>query len=238
MKELKAKEQKYIEDLAYIMYYPRDLKYIGLFSNNDTNESQTPTSNNKVGTLQEKARQIALNARSKDLESGREDRVDHAINSVHSNVSKPSPSPKRNSISNSSDNDNRESKRQRPSSNFESEPEENIVENNNDDAPIKKERRIERSNTKVALTPPVLSPTLVSQNDKVDATLDPFFTEDIELEKPSKAPQYKVSIGDLRNNSTKKNDRNRKTVIENDGTMTKQELRLLNWQVKVRGRKT
>ena len=77
----------------------------------------------------------------------------------------------------------------------------------------------------------------------VQTEFDPFFVdESIEsanavTEKGFKAPQYKVSIGDIRKHASSKNDHNRKTVIENDGTMNKQELRLLNWQMKVRGRK-
>ena len=250
LNELKSKEMQLLDDLCYIMYFPKDMKYIGLFSNKDESNNN-PKTLAKTNSLQDRARKLAQASRTQELEQGMDDRVVQAIESVNS-TSKP------NNLSTSSNSspfrdDSKSLSKKRKVSSVDDEPME---------SPSVTLKSLRTKDSSDEATPHTVEKSQKTKSDKlkdkknitlqhiddslaaVQTEFDPFFVdESIEstittvTEKGFKVPQYKVSIGDIRKHASSKNDHNRKTVIENDGTMNKQELRLLNWQMKVRGRK-
>ena len=87
LNDIKSKEMQLLDDLCYIMYFPKDMKYIGLFSNKDESNNN-PKTLAKTNSLQERARKLAQASRTQELEQGMDDRVVQAIESVNS-TSKP-----------------------------------------------------------------------------------------------------------------------------------------------------
>ena len=73
--KLTAEREKLVDDLCYVLYYPKSMKYIAIFANNneDDNELATPD------TRSEQARTLARAAREEDQAAGVQDKVNYAI---------------------------------------------------------------------------------------------------------------------------------------------------------------
>lgn len=249
IKEIKLKESKLLDDLCYIMYYPKDMKYIGLFSKTEETNNN-PKSLAKTKSLQQSALKLAQDSRTYELEQGIDDRVIQAIESVNSTL-------KHNKISTSnvSQSDSKSlSKKRNVSSLGESieyslkpklqRKENSIINSSNKSTHDVEKVKLDKLNGNKSSSLQPTDDTRDNQGSRTtEAEIDPFFVDEnsgalgTTTEKDLKPPQYKMSIGDIRKHASSKYDHNRKVVIENDGTMNKQELRLLNWQMKVRGRK-
>ena len=245
---------KYIDDLCYVLYYPKSMKYVALFVNDDS------SSNDEVSTGNDAARLQAREIRRKSIEDGEEDRVQHAID-VEMRTSVPGKAPpdtkerdkssKLHNIHASGDDGKKERKRQRSEA-----TDGGGAGGESKDLEIKSVSLSKKTKTNAKTESSASSSATKQKVKKVevedepaateaasDEAADPFFLEagaDDEGEpsgdaKAAKVPQVKTAIGDLRR---LKGDRRGRVAprVENDGSMTKQELRLLNWQLKVRGK--
>ena len=85
-KDLESQREQLEEDLTYIMYYPRDTKYIALFVINDENENVLLRT--KWSELKSRAKSRALEERQRDKLECKLDKVQHAID-VEYGVAKP-----------------------------------------------------------------------------------------------------------------------------------------------------
>lgn len=78
-KKAKAKlasvREKLIDDLCYVLYYPKSMKYIAIFANNNEDDNQLAAPDARS----EEARTLARVAREEDIASGGKDKVDYAI---------------------------------------------------------------------------------------------------------------------------------------------------------------
>lgn len=70
VEDYKAKRVNLHNDLAYILYYPKDMKYISLFNEEEDTKSKK---------LMEIAREKAISSRQHDIDCGNDDKVLHAI---------------------------------------------------------------------------------------------------------------------------------------------------------------
>ncbi len=74
---LQAQRSSLLEDLTYVMYFPRSSKYIALFADNEDEKNTAKVADSAASSA---ARMAAYAARQIDLENGAVDRVQHAIN--------------------------------------------------------------------------------------------------------------------------------------------------------------
>ena len=78
-KKAKAKlgleREKLIDDLCYVLYYPKSMKYVAIFANNNEDDNQLAAPD----TRSEQARTLARTARDEDIASGAQDKVIYAI---------------------------------------------------------------------------------------------------------------------------------------------------------------
>ncbi len=248
---LMEQKQKLLDDLCYVLYYPKHLKYIALFSkSDDTDELESNNSSRKVKQIQIKAYKLAQENRQHDIYEGNVDRVEHAIDVEFTKTSK-----KRPAQSDTSHRNYMDKKRTNLSTNIQNDDDETKNQINMNDSDIPRHKKFRGSHKKqepanekedhiesklISDPPPksdVLDSTMRSSSSK-SKHLDSFFIADdstgIEETTIKQPTQIKIPIGEIKRYSNAK--KGRKTIIENDGTMTKQELRLLNWQLKVRGR--
>jgi hypothetical protein len=268
-----AKEHSLIDDLCYVLYYPKSMKYIALFPN----DNGSKTESDKIQQLKLHARNQARLNRAKDLKEGNIDKVLNAISielkemsnkknpnqpikahdhkmSIYSSES--NSFPKSFSSTSSSKKRKLESETyydtmgndQHPKS-WQHDGDTNADNDDGDDLQdsddvsrnfIEPQRKLkQKTKNKDEPSNRIALQTNISNLQKED----PFFLEenqeqltDTECQSLLKhIPQVKVAIGDLKNQFFQR--KARPIVVENDGTMTKQELRLLNWQLKVRNRK-
>jgi hypothetical protein len=69
---LLEQKQKLYNDLAYVLYYPKDMKYISILKDDDNN-------NNKIQMLKKRAKNLALEKWKNDISNGEIDKVKHAM---------------------------------------------------------------------------------------------------------------------------------------------------------------
>ena len=233
-KKLQKEKDKLIDDLCYVMYFPKNQKYIALFAQNE--DSSVNTSEERVLEVMQEARAAARKLREADINQGRVDKVEHAIE-VELGVAKPEQADRVKSRSSAGESKSRggvdgeeggESESPERTTGLNMKTKKNRSDDENVDTG--------RTKKKAKKSADVASAPAHSETAKEDVCADPFFmdptTEGTEPEVTSKPPQVKVAIGELHRQRNMKVTK--RAVVENDGTLSKQEIRLLNWKLKVR----
>ena len=249
---LEAKKEELLDDLTYVLYYPKHMKYLSLFGNDSTQVTSSSTFTDQEMNRRNKARKLARANRQQDVANGGDDKVQHAID-VESQSS--SSSSYKRKLSDKAEmereayelvgvddigEDSEEPEPVRPK------PQKKKRDSSPSDSPIAATSKLPKVSTPVSKTSPT-DPAPSDNDEEVDDVVeeayreetDPFFLnaadESADLASSKKPPQIKVNVGDLRR-LRGTYDRTQR-VDNNDGSLSKQELRLLNWQLKVRGKK-
>ena len=250
--DLEGKREQLLDDLTYVLYYPKHMKYLSLFGNDSTQAASSSTNTDQEVNRRNKARKLARANRQQDVANGGDDKVQHAVD-VESQSSSSSSHKRKLS-------DKAEMEREayelvgnddigEDSDEFEPvrpKPQKKKRDSPTTDAPIAAASKLPKVCTPVFKASPT-DPALSDNDEEVDEAAeeayreetDPFFLnaadESADLASSKRPPQIKVNVGDLRR-LRGTYDRTQR-VDNNDGSLSKQELRLLNWQLKVRGKK-
>lgn len=249
---LTEKRQQLLDDLKYVMYYPKGLKYVGLLNEDNGDEKSIKKSN----ALRARARHLASQNYEKCLEEGGKNLVEHAIKVeyeggdiklVNSGRDLERSFKKRNSHSAGvgAFDDIERTSVVKGGQQFETEvecssPQRESAEEENLNSPKntesfggKEHRRNKRSKVESR-------DDAASKVTKV-AEVDQFFLEEANDDDAAALAatitDAKIPVGGLRSVGRQGNTGQRRSRIVDDGSYTKQELRLLQWQEKVRGKK-
>lgn len=223
-KKLQKEKDKLMDDLCYVMYFPKNQKYIALFAQDqETSSTDNPE---RIREVMQEARLVARNLRENDLNQGNVDKVEHAME-VELGVIK-------------ADKGNRVKDRSSSGEMSQENDLEDVYNISPDNVNVKTKKHrdegdlVGQSSKKAKKTHDIVVPQDSLQTSKDDVGIDPFFLEEgaEESSSTSKPPQVKVAIGELHRQRNVKVTK--RAVVENDGTLSKQEMRLLNWKLKVR----
>ena len=252
--DLEGKREQLLDDLTYVLYYPKHMKYLSLFGNDSTQAFSSSSNTDQEMNRRNKARKLARANRQLDVANGGDDKVQHAID-VESQSSTSSSHKRKLSdraemereayelIGDGNDDIDEDSVEPEP---VRPKPQKKKRESSPSDAPIAAASKLPKASTPVSKIPPT-DPAPSDDDEEVDEVVeeayreetDPFFLnaadESADLASSKRPPQIKVNVGDLRR-LRGTYDRTQR-VDNNDGSLSKQELRLLNWQLKVRGKK-
>jgi len=235
-KKLQKEKDRLTDDLCYVMYFPKNQKYIALFAQNQ--ESSVDTPEERVLEVMQEARLSARKQREADINQGRVDKVEHAIE-VELGVAKPDQQADRVKSRSSTG----ELRRGEVEGHEEEQGEmsfntkKNRSEGDTGEDTGRSKKKSKKSNPSTDIITSIQSAVAVDSETTrgEDVSADPFFidaVEGVDAEVTSKPPQVKVAIGELHRQRNMKVTK--RAVVENDGTLSKQEIRLLNWKLKVR----
>ena len=250
--DLEGKREQLLDDLTYVLYYPKHMKYLSLFGNDSTQATSSSTNTDQEINRRNKARKLARANRQQDVANGGDDKVQHAIDvesqssssSSHKRKLSDKAGMEREAYELVGDDDiGEDSDEPEP---VRPKPQKKKRESSPSDAPIAAASKLPKVSTPVSKTSHT-DPAPSDNDEEVDDAAeeayreetDPFFLnaadESADLASSKRPPQIKVNVGDLRR-LRGTYDRTQR-VDNNDGSLSKQELRLLNWQLKVRGKK-
>lgn len=243
--ELNRQKEMLEQDLAYVMYYPKTMKYVSLFV--DSNASGSGP--NKSELRQKKARKLALDAWRNSVDNGEEDKVAHAMDVERKGGNEP------NNENKYSTNSERMGK---TDSEAEFEPDDSEAGDSDSESESDRDDQSKSSSSsgsESGAVSDVATKTYSNSNEKSSATSsivsapappdfepDPFFLEEddgtgsnaFESSHDRGTQWFKGSQKTTRAPRFKGNPRGKAQTFQGEGTkaLTKQQARLLKWQTK------
>jgi hypothetical protein len=270
-KSVSEERERLIQDLTYVLYYPRDMKYIALLPGKNYNGSKPADIDEKSKHIADKARALAIERRQEDLDAGNQDKVEHAIAvgkgeaSAAADKSSGGQSKKANKRKHDEEDDNndtivdnddldlsnREINKQLKANKKQKQKQRSEGAHDATDAQAKADtyagtgaRSAKGSPAgpgESATAPPGSAEDGKGGQEDDAADMDDFFLEEgghadsvNAHHNPKHRNQDAIAIGNIKSFRNKNSNKSRPVHIPDDGSLTKQELRLRKWQAKVR----